>query len=291
MNNIAQVYEEPNYDAFRRLYNNREVTQGRIDKLVTSFKKKDILNPIIVNEKMEIIDGQGRYEARKNLGLPIQFIIVPGIGGEECKLMNRFNSNWTLVNYIEANAKDGNENYIRVLDTAENAYCSVLDVLRFTSKLAHCGVKSESSKTTHIEDGRLIFTEEDAKLAENIANHVREMKKALDFKKRFNETFKRAIAITYTWDGYSPKRMVNNCEFKRESFVQPSNLKDMLAEFERIYNYRGREKLYFTDFMRNKGSNVRDYSKTEYTHKNSEDKSTLKPVKPKAVIKKKVANG
>ena len=35
-----------------------------------------IKNPIVVNEKMEIIDGQGRFEVCKEKGLPIYYNIV-----------------------------------------------------------------------------------------------------------------------------------------------------------------------------------------------------------------------
>lgn len=62
---FAQVYEEKDYSKFKRLENNRDVTESRKEKLKASIASGEILNPIIVNEKMEIIDGQGRYEAKK----------------------------------------------------------------------------------------------------------------------------------------------------------------------------------------------------------------------------------
>ena len=53
--------------------------------------------------------------------------------------------------------------------------------------------------------------------------------------------------------------------------------RDQLVEFERIYNYRSKKggRLYFSDYMRNRGENVRDYSKT-YSPYNDTDVSTLK---------------
>ena len=56
------------------------------------------------------------------------------------------------------------------------------------------------------------------------------------------------------------------------------NLTAEQEALERIYNYRqpSNTKIYFTDYMRNKGSNVRDYMTSKPTAKNTEDRSTLK---------------
>lgn len=96
---------------------------------------------------------------------------------------------------------------------------------------------------------------------------------------------KRAISIIYRWEeynnngeSYNADRMIAKCEQNRSSFIQTGNLNSMIAELERIYNYRqpSNTKIYFTDYMRNKGSNVRDYMTSKPTAKNTEDRSTLK---------------
>ena len=63
---IGQVFEETNYDAFAKLPDNRDLSPGRLNKLIASISERYILNPIIVNEKMEIIDGQGRLNALRH---------------------------------------------------------------------------------------------------------------------------------------------------------------------------------------------------------------------------------
>lgn len=58
------VYRTNNYDQFKRLVGNREVNPKRVKTIKKSVEEIGYIpNPIIVNENMEVIDGQGRLQA------------------------------------------------------------------------------------------------------------------------------------------------------------------------------------------------------------------------------------
>lgn len=100
---------------FKFLEDNRDVTTSRVNKIIASIEKVGyVLSPILVNEKYEVIDGQGRFLALKKLGLPQYYIMQEGIGIAECRQMNIHQSNWTTLDYIISYAKGGNENYKRL---------------------------------------------------------------------------------------------------------------------------------------------------------------------------------
>ena len=85
MEKINTVNRTTDYSLFKRLEGNRNVLEIRVKRITASIKKVGwIQNPVIVNEKMEVIEGQGRLEALKRLGMPVDYIIVPGIGLDEC---------------------------------------------------------------------------------------------------------------------------------------------------------------------------------------------------------------
>jgi len=103
------------YEKFKMLKGNRATSPARIKKIQTSIMNVGyITSPILVNEKMEIIDGQGRFEALKGLKMPIEYIMHPGIALKECQAMNIYQSNWKLLDYIKSYAEVGNQNYIRL---------------------------------------------------------------------------------------------------------------------------------------------------------------------------------
>lgn len=112
---ITQVFKTYNYNKFNKMTGNRDIESKRIAKIKESIDTVgQVINPIIVNEKFEVIDGQGRLETFKLLQLPVYYIVVPGIGMKECVSMNINQTNWTLPDYIKSFADMNNESYIRL---------------------------------------------------------------------------------------------------------------------------------------------------------------------------------
>ena len=108
-----QIFVTDEYSKFRKLDGNRDVTKLRVNKIKNSIQKIDyVRNPIVVNEKYEVIDGQGRLQALEELGMPVEYIIAPGTGINECREMNINMSNWKTVDYIESYAELGNVSYM-----------------------------------------------------------------------------------------------------------------------------------------------------------------------------------
>lgn len=114
---IGIVYEESDYSVFKPLLGNRIVDDAQENKIKESISKVGwIKNPIVVNEKMQVIDGQARLEVLKELGLPVQYVIAYGSGIDECISMNIGQSNWKVKDYVVSYAIRGNENYARLLE-------------------------------------------------------------------------------------------------------------------------------------------------------------------------------
>ena len=108
----ATIYKETDYSKFKYLIGNRNLTETRKKRIMSSIQKVGyVMNPIIVNEKMEIIDGQGRHAACKELGLPIYYVIAEGAGTDECVNLNIGQTNWGLLDYIKYYADIGNDEY------------------------------------------------------------------------------------------------------------------------------------------------------------------------------------
>ena len=111
----GNTYRTHDYSLFTRLEGNRAVVASRVSKILKSVTDYGyIFNPIVVNESYQIIDGQGRFEALRAMDLPIDFVIAPGAGLEECIALNSSTTSWTLPDYIDSYCELGNANYIRM---------------------------------------------------------------------------------------------------------------------------------------------------------------------------------
>ena len=63
-----------NYNMFKFKDGNRDLNYINVNKMEESLKKHGWVTPIVVDNNYYIIDGQHRFQAAKNLGMPIAFI-------------------------------------------------------------------------------------------------------------------------------------------------------------------------------------------------------------------------
>lgn len=268
---IAPVYETTDYGMFKEMPFNRDVTEKRVTKIIASFSEKEILNPIVVNELCEIVDGQGRYEALKQLGRPIKFVIAYGADINDCRRMNIYNTNWVWKDYINSYANAGNPNYIRLKNSAEKTGLSPRLILRLTGQSDGGGGNSggEWSINYRLPNGLLTFTEDDVAVITDMVKKFKEVKEALLLPK-ITETFMRALKVAFNTEGYDHSRLLKKCGVCRSNFRQMVSLEDMLKELTRVYNYKAqKDLLFFEDYMRNKGRNVQSYVEANYRFKDN----------------------
>lgn len=75
MENI--IHESYNYNVFSKIDFNRSICKKNLEKLIELNKKKDRFHlfPIVVDTNHNIIDGQHRFEACKQMQKPIYYVV------------------------------------------------------------------------------------------------------------------------------------------------------------------------------------------------------------------------
>ena len=277
---IAVVNKTSDYGKFKRLKNNRRVSAQRVAQIKNSLIEKEVINPIIVNGNFEIIEGQGRYEAKKQLGLPIYYIVDQAANEDDCVRLNKNNCPWDAYDYVCSYADSGIESYKILLKLYEETRFPFARMLRFANKSDHPG------GVNIIKSGNLEFDEMDAEKVRLLKGKSEDIISALQFTKKPNEAFYTAVKVVTETEGYEHSRMLRKCGQYRNSYAQMSSLEDQLKEFTRIYNKDASSKsrrLYFEDYMRNKGYNTRRYDNIDPSsfpnyHADQPDISTLEMI-------------
>lgn len=113
---VTQVQITTNYDLFKRLKGNRPIIPSHVLQLVNSMRDHDLLVPIIVNEKMQIIDGQHRVEARRELELPVPYIVGTGMDLSDVQKLNTTAKHWVSDDYARSYVEQGNQHYVTYMD-------------------------------------------------------------------------------------------------------------------------------------------------------------------------------
>lgn len=113
-----QIQKTRDYDIFKSVSFNREKNKRHIESIKKIILKENLLHlhPILVNEKMEVVDGQHRLEAAKDLGLEI-FYIQDKISYEHILNSNLFQKKLVLEDVVKFYAlKDAIPSYIEFME-------------------------------------------------------------------------------------------------------------------------------------------------------------------------------
>ena len=228
------VYVTKDYNIFKRLIGNRDIPESRISKIVESIQTIGwVHNPIIVNEKMEVIDGQGRLTALQRLKMPVEYIIAEGAGNKECIYMNMNMVNWKLPDFIKSYAEQGNENYQRLLSLMQRYANGNLDII------STAVYRVSKSKHRDIKQGILQLTEEQYRAAVPRLEYIKPILEEIDDKKLPGSVVMLMQTLIYYYD--YPEVDKDRLKYSVEKHIYNATPwvlnTDCEREVENCYNY------------------------------------------------------
>lgn len=226
---VAQVLVTSDYSKFRYISSNRPISRKHVQALIISFQDNPKLvstRPILVNERMEIIDGQHRLQACEALGWPVQYIVAPGLDIATAQLMNVLQKPWIVMDYVRSYALAGNQEYIRFL-----AYFEEYPIA-LTPLAVYVTGKNGKFLSRDVRNGTF-------KLDTDTARVERDLSRLADFGPFIPNWTRYAFALA-VWnvlkiEGYDHDRMMLQIE-NRKPEPQASRIM-WLRELERTYNF------------------------------------------------------
>ena len=235
-NSGYNIYETTNYSMFKSMEGNRAVTDGRVTKIVESINKVGyVLSPILVNEKMEVIDGQGRLSALERLKLPVHYMIQEGVGINECIQMNIHQSNWALSDFVTSYAIRGNEHYQRLqslLDRFSELPTGTVIMCAGNTNYTHSGAVSKKLKM-----GKMEVTENDFERARWELDYAKKMREAARTIGGKKEPFYGAVVYAYRNLDSAGRNLMEDV-IRKHAYDFPSLTKpvEYLKRFDGYYN-------------------------------------------------------
>lgn len=147
------VYVSTDYSKFKLIKGNRNLHKTKYLQLLKSMEQEVLNIPIIVNEKMEIIDGQHRYHARRELNLPIPYCVCEGYSIEQVKRANLVSSNWTKEDYLNLHIADELPEYEKFEELLLASGINITDLIKVYAKAQG---KSSEQVAYEFENGTLV---------------------------------------------------------------------------------------------------------------------------------------
>lgn len=110
----TKIIQTKDYNKFNFFDSNRLINNTHVKKLMLSIKKDGLIEEILVNENYDIIDGQHRYMALKELGLPISAKIKFGTSIDSVLPCNLVRKDWKTEDFLHHYARKGYNDYLEL---------------------------------------------------------------------------------------------------------------------------------------------------------------------------------
>lgn len=195
------IYSTNDYDVFKIIEVNREIERSNVEKLKNSMQKKNLMCPVIVNEKMEIIDGQHRYMSWKELGEPIFYYIIEGASYEEMITLNVNKSSWILSDYLEHFVKVNKDAYFKFKNILTDYGVNISDLLLSLDALSGESI-GESAITKKFKEGEL-----DMSKSSSVVEFLNDLRLFSDSEIYLSTSFVRAFLKLYLSKFYDSEFM------------------------------------------------------------------------------------
>lgn len=227
-----KIQSTQDYTLFKRISGNRIVSQPHVKRLLEAIKDNPqtiTYNPIIVNERMEVIDGQHRLEAIKKVELPVYYIKVDDLGLETVQKLNSVSKMWSPMDYAKSFAENGNEDYKIYIDFKIRFKFNHDVIMKYLSL-------DKPMTGSLFKQGRLVIP--NIARSYELATYLQDMQQFYDRIGYRNAA--NGFLIIAQSPNYDHKRMYRQMKNYAQIINEQPLANDYAREFERIYNYRQR---------------------------------------------------
>lgn len=229
------IQKSQDYSCFKRIKGNRGINKAQVAKLRASFGENPNLAsavPILVNDKMEIVDGQHRYTALKELGLPVYYMVKTDLDLSQVQILNSATKTWTPLDYAKSFSELGKKHYDLYMEFRDKYHLSHNILLSYLGNIGD-DMRGGDNTTATFRKGQF-------KVA-NVEKSHELCKRLIDIQKYHKRGDTRAFAVAFkiaTQSAhYDHKRMMKQAAAYPQLFKDSPYAEDYMRQLEKIYNY------------------------------------------------------
>lgn len=227
---MEAVKSTTRYSAFGYIDGNRDINDNHVRRLMKSIQSRNLLQlcPIVVDENMNVIDGQHRLAAAEKLKLPIFYVKQPGVRIEDVQTLNSTSRVWSVYQFIDSYVKRGFEEYIKLkefMDEYEMTISSASFLLR----------KNQGNKSATLREGTFVIDNMAVatKTAELRADFLPYLESKIGNDRDFIAGLKHVVTKV---PGFDEQWMKSNIKTWGEPIQRQASKIGYIRLFEAIYN-------------------------------------------------------
>lgn len=232
------------YGIFKKSPSNRDTDDRNIQRIQKSIQQKNLLHhrPILVNEKMEVIDGQNRLEAAKRSNLPVFFEVSNDSTTEDIYLLNINQKTWQAQDYVKYFCSLGKEEYIRLHYFMEEKKISL--------KMAMILLTSNRGAEPYYDLKQGLFqfpNEEEMQVVNQYLDQIAQITDFISLNTMGSKHYLKKSTFIYSALKFLSSPNVNFNIFMKKlemklAYIRPCTLaKEYITMFKAIYNWKNQD--------------------------------------------------
>lgn len=239
---MTGIHQTKEYEIFDVCFANRAINQSLVKQIKASILSKNLLHlhPITVNENMEVMDGQHRLEAAKELGVPIYYQMEKGLEEKDIILINANQKNWSMMDYFSYWGLQRKYAYTQIVNLHNELNLSLNILTKVLCK------KSNNKTTwhTYITEGKLEFFDD-------IEERIADLRAILEMINRLHLSMLPPLPWIRSpyhlralfslkrehGDQFSLEEMENQYKICASKISRKSSIRDYKFQAIKVYNY------------------------------------------------------
>ncbi len=227
------------YGIFKNINGNRQISPAHVQGIASAIERKNLLEhfPLLVNEDMEIIDGQHRLMAAVKLGLPVYYDVIPGLHIEDIMSINTHSKNWSVHDFIEAYIRLEMPDYEVLKDFMGRHHMSAS--LSGALLDGYSGLQGGRA-ATKIRNGT--FKVASLGYAEEIMAKVHEIDPFCDFSAKKDRTFISTITVLRNNPEFDWDKLIAKLRMHGQRIQSRGSVDYYILQIEELYNFSAKIK-------------------------------------------------
>lgn len=234
-----QVLCETEYTKFHFMLGQRPLDMRRVQKIEASMKDRGFVQSshITVDKDFNITDGQHRFQAARNAGLPIYYVVDDAVHISDVQQMGELAKAWHLGDYLYSFASQGNSHYVELkqLINAHNISIGMGLIMLKTSFRSGGNV----GPGVDFRSGNFKLLSDDKEFFVLMAHRIKDFINVAPAYKS-DKLFILALRVISLNPHYDHQVMIGKMEYLSTRFVKCASRNEYVKLLQEIYNYKTR---------------------------------------------------
>ena len=229
---MTNCFVTRDYSLFKKTRGNRPIKQSHVERIKKAIAAKDLKLPIFVTKKMDIRDGHHTFQARKDLGLDIYYIVMESSDAFDMALINANRSGWTYEDHLNFYCAYQKKDYLILKSKVKEYGMPIQEALAIFGG----GVRLQTQKSTDFKEGRFSILSGQLIRFDRIAKEMTYIKNILDDGSKLKRGFIRAYLVADKHPKWDFVRFKAAMKTKGAKLLGAVSTEDYIAQFQTIFN-------------------------------------------------------